>query len=286
MEAMRHDIFACPYCKSKVKLKNKSLVCKCGKKFPVENKIPIFTGTGTKRLFYENRYGSGYEEGSLDENDRIKLENSLDHICKKTKPKFENVLDIGCNPAMTRVLAEKTGSRTIGVSITTKGMYPEGEWAVCDVEIGLPFVDDSFGLVFCGELIEHTFNTDYFIEEIHRVIKTGGYLILITPNLASFWNRFFLLAGYQPHQLGVSMKKSYGNPFLKWDRFWGHTKVFTCKSLQEFIRDNGFEIIKIYGEFIRNPYDRALKRFVRKSLAKFPSLSEDLVCICRKSGKG
>lgn len=283
MKNDKYDIFVCPYCKSKLKPKKRALECNCGKRFPIKNNILIFSGENTMKIFYENRYGSGYENGYVNENDRVKLGNYLKMVLEKYQHRIKTSLDVGCNPAMTRIMAKMTGSRTIGLSITSKGMYSEGEWAICDVETGLPFADNSFDFVFSGELVEHTFNTDYFISEIRRVMKEGAYLILTTPNLASFWNRIFIILGYQPHQLGVSMRKSYGNPFLKWDRFWGHTKVFTYKAMKEFLLDNGLEIVKIYGEFIRNEHDGKFKRALRNFMSKFPSLSEDLVCICRKT---
>lgn len=279
---MKYDMFACHSCKSRLALKDGFLACECGRKFPVENGIPVFFGSEEKRKFYETRYGSAYAEHSLNENDIAKTERSLDFVMKDSGQKIGSLLDIGCNPAITRMLAEKTGARAIGINVTSKGMYPEMEWAICDVDVGLPFADGSFDLIFCGDVIEHTLDTDYFISEMSRVMKKGAYLIITTPNIASLWNRIFLMLGYQPHQLGVSERKSYGNPFLKSDRSWGHTKVFTYRALREFLKDSGFTVLKIYGEHIRNKSDNSLKRTLRRTASRLPSISEYMVCICKK----
>lgn len=235
-----------------------------------------------RKLFNKERYGSEYGEGILTDANKLKLENALNFVLKNSTTKTDNALDIGCNPRMTKLISKKTSSRAIGINIIPDGMDPDGEWTICDIESGLPFVNNSFDLIFCGDVIEHTFDTDYFISEIYRILRSGGYLILTTPNLASLWNRIFLLLGYQPHTFGVSVKKSYGNPFLKWDRFCGHTKVFTYKSMKEFLKDNDFEILKISGEFIHNPYDNLFKKTLRNMISKIPSLSEEVVYICKK----
>jgi SAM-dependent methyltransferase len=46
--------------------------------------------------------------------------------------------------------------------------------------IDLP--DASVDVFFAGESIEHVFNVDAFLDEVHRVLKPGGRFILTTPN--------------------------------------------------------------------------------------------------------
>jgi SAM-dependent methyltransferase len=165
------------------------LICKCWKRFPIEN-IYIFSGYDFKKKFNERRYGSGYKSDKLDYAHKIRLEKALSFVFKFGR-KISNSLDTGCDPRMTRFLKEATKSRSIGLNIISEGMDKSGDWVVCDVEIGLPFRDNFFDLIFCGEVIEHTFNTDYFISEVYRILR--WFLIITTPNLASFWNRIFLL---------------------------------------------------------------------------------------------
>jgi SAM-dependent methyltransferase len=46
--------------------------------------------------------------------------------------------------------------------------------------IDLP--DHSVDIVFAGESIEHVFNVDAFLDEVHRVLVPGGTFIVTTPN--------------------------------------------------------------------------------------------------------
>lgn len=46
----------------------------------------------------------------------------------------------------------------------------------------IPFKDNSFDAIISFQVIEHIKNDSGFINEIHRVLKKGGILILTTPN--------------------------------------------------------------------------------------------------------
>jgi len=51
---------------------------------------------------------------------------------------------------------------------------------------GLPFEDDHFDLAVCLGVIEHVPDPTEQIRELHRVMKPGGHLVMMTPNRLSF----------------------------------------------------------------------------------------------------
>jgi ubiquinone/menaquinone biosynthesis C-methylase UbiE len=57
--------------------------------------------------------------------------------------------------------------------------------------ITIPLDDNSADVFFTGECIEHVENTDAFLDEIYRVLKPGGTLILTTPNPHPWFYRLF-----------------------------------------------------------------------------------------------
>ena len=44
-----------------------------------------------------------------------------------------------------------------------------------------PFVDASFDALLCNQVLEHVFNPNEFVAEMHRVLKPGGRLVLTVP---------------------------------------------------------------------------------------------------------
>lgn len=46
----------------------------------------------------------------------------------------------------------------------------------------IDLADGSVDIVFAGESIEHVFNVDAFLDEVHRVLAPGGTFIVTTPN--------------------------------------------------------------------------------------------------------
>src|SRR3989339_802639 len=67
-----------------------------------------------------------------------------------------------------------------------------------DDKASLPYEDNFFDIVIAGEIIEHIFDTDLFLAEIRRVLKSGGKLLISTPNIASLGRRLLLFFGGNP----------------------------------------------------------------------------------------
>ena len=68
----------------------------------------------------------------------------------------------------------------------------------------LPYENETFDLVICNQVLEHLKNYHGVLEEIIRVTKSGGYMMIGIPNLAHLINRFYLLFGIQPMCLDIT----------------------------------------------------------------------------------
>jgi SAM-dependent methyltransferase len=100
-------------------------------------------------------------------------------------------------------LAQRIGTRRIvGIDYNERmllGALGRGIAAArCDVNKPLPFHEGAFTVVTALDVIEHIVETSTFTAELYRVIAPGGYLIIDTPNLASWHNVFALVLGIQP----------------------------------------------------------------------------------------
>ncbi|MCS7366864.1 MAG: methyltransferase domain-containing protein [archaeon YNP-WB-062] len=143
-----------------------------------------------------------------------------------------------------------------------------------DVNKGIPFDDEFFDVVWAEEVIEHIYDTDYFVSEVYRVLKDGGVFILSTPNLASLINRFRLLFGLQPRYVQFSIEGP------------GHIRYYTAKALKKQLMKHGFVIERIIGNFLSFPDPfpkKPLRRYILSHLGTiFPTLSENIIVKARK----
>jgi len=145
----------------------------------------------------------------------------------------------------------------------------------------LPFMDSSVNAVIFEEVIEHLYNSDLVLSEIHRVLKKGdnGILILSTPNLSSWINRLALFMGYQPFSHDVSFVKGFGRLAYK-DQTNGHIKSFTLRAMIEYLEYFGFEVIDKRGLIADGipSWLSALDRF----FSHFPSLASHMFIVAKK----
>lgn len=115
-----------------------------------------------------------------------------------------NYMDIGCQTGInTHRLAAVVATKNIfGADYnfrTLKQFAAPGIMRVrLDANLPLPFKTESFSVISAIDVIEHLINPHLLVQEVYRLLKPGGYIILATPNLASWHNIFALLLGLQP----------------------------------------------------------------------------------------
>ena len=139
---------------------------------------------------------------------------------------------------------------------------------------------NEFDVVFCGEVIEHLFNPDALLEDLHGVLRRDGVLVLSTPNLAYWVNRLLLLGGISPLFLENSAQVKLGRRFRRLgqgNETQGHLHVFTYTALRDLVRRNGYVVERIIPTVVWNsPLDRLVSRFSR-------SLSPNNVFVLRRA---
>jgi len=86
-------------------------------------------------------------------------------------------------PTDNQSFEEVDSNAGLGQSWEYKGVKNESYY--------LPFSDSCFDNVLCTEVLEHTSNPILLLNEIHRVLKKGGKLILTAP--------FNSLTHFSPH---------------------------------------------------------------------------------------
>lgn len=114
-------------------------------------------------------------------------------IIKRLEVGFgERVMDVGCGAG--NILAQLPQARAVGLDLSSyllakaRAHLQDTTFLVRgDVE-GLPFQDGVFDKAYCSEVLEHLPAPWRALEEIARVVKGGGRVILSIPN-EGFINR-------------------------------------------------------------------------------------------------
>ena len=67
-----------------------------------------------------------------------------------------------------------------------------------DLNAGLPHEDASFSCVYALSVLEHLLHPCRFLSHCHRVLRPGGRLVLLTPNISTYFTAALILFGRMP----------------------------------------------------------------------------------------
>jgi 2-polyprenyl-3-methyl-5-hydroxy-6-metoxy-1,4-benzoquinol methylase len=98
------------------------------------------------------------------------------------------ILDVGCGDGRDIAFLNSLGYRASGVELDPKAVHAARAKGLDVIEGDLAsaaFADESYDVVTSSHVLEHLHNPRAFLAESRRVLKTGGFLVTITPNGAS-----------------------------------------------------------------------------------------------------
>lgn len=101
----------------------------------------------------------------------------------------------------------------------------------------VPLPDSSTQLVFALEIIEHLTSPFHLLKEAHRILCSGGHVIITTPNVTRIGNVFKLLIGRTPNDRLAP--PGYHNPNDEWRP---HAREYAMHELADMLRQTGFDI--------------------------------------------
>lgn len=200
----------------------------------------------------------------------------------------ERIIDLGCNHGgFTVALKQLTGAEEAwGIDTSQEDLKQAVLKGVKVIKADLnyhrlPFLQDTFDVVFCLEVMYHLYTPDHLLKETRRVLRTEGVLILSLRNLASWTNRMSLLLGFQPYYHDVSLEHSVGKLLARRmgvsrsPAYTGYVRGFTLRAIKELLQIYGFRIVQVVGYREANmpPLGITLDGF----FSRFPCLASGLV---------
>ena len=150
----------------------------------------------------------------------------------------KKILDIGVGEGGLLIKASEKGfTQLYGIDISSKNIEIakkkiKANLSVHNIDEKTKFKNNSFEVVTLVAVLEHIFDVNFVLEEINRILKKGGFLIIEVPNLSFLPRRIKVLLGGVP-------RTGYGAS----DYDIGHLHYFSQNSLKQLLQERGFKVI-------------------------------------------
>lgn len=144
--------------------------------------------------------------------------------------KSGKLLDIGCALGHLLASAKDRGWEAYGVEVSEYGaeeaakrIGPNRVWQGDFLELAMPH--GSYDVITNVDLIEHVYDINAFLGRCRELLKTGGLLVTVTPDIKSLSH--------------VLMKKT-------WPHFNDqHVIFFSKESIEKTMTKNGYQVLEI-----------------------------------------
>lgn len=196
----------------------------------------------------------------------------------------KRVLDIGCGDGwFGELIKKKYGCEVHGVDLAKKALRAAKKRGLKTKIFNLdendwPYKSNYFDLVIAGDIIEHVYDTENFVNECKRILKKKGELIISTPNINSYYNRILVLFGKMPLWVEFAPTITPYKILLP----SGHVRVFNKDSLKRLVESAGLRVEEVAGASFNSSKKLTPKKYwrflkiidkVEKFFSRFPSLA-------------
>jgi 2-polyprenyl-3-methyl-5-hydroxy-6-metoxy-1,4-benzoquinol methylase len=152
-------------------------------------------------------------------------------------PAGTRVLDVGCGEGGFAAALARAEAEVVGIDVAAEPLrrarlrHPQLDLRQVQAEGAWPLQDASFDAVWAGEVIEHVADTAGWLSELRRVLRSGGELLLSTPDHGRLQMLRWALA---PRAFDAHF-----NPRAD------HLRFYTRRTLTELLEDFGFHDVDV-----------------------------------------
>ncbi len=172
---------------------------------------------------------SGYDDYESDQVNIAKTSHKKLKRIERYAPSKGKLLDVGCATGIFPHVASERGWEAYGVEYSDYAATQTRKKYNLEVTTGTihntEYPDSFFECITMWDLIEHVPDPQKDLKKAFDLLKPGGVLAIMTPNVDSFIAKF------------------WGKNWLLWNRT-DHLFFFGPRTFNEMLKNNGFEIIK------------------------------------------
>ena len=181
---------------------------------------------------YHEALWEGVPEGSEPADLGLRRAFLLEHV-----QAGERVLDVGCGEGHLAAELARAGAEVGGIDVAAEPLrrarlrHPELDLRQVAAEGAWPLADASFDAVWAGETIEHVADTAGWLSEVRRVLRSGGGLLLSTPDHGRLRMLWWALA-----------PRAFDAHF---DPRADHLRFYRSRTLTELLEEFGFHDVNV-----------------------------------------
>jgi SAM-dependent methyltransferase len=202
------------------------------------------------------------------------------------------ILEFGSSPPFLSLALARLGYRFCGLDIAPErfaGAMRQHQLDIRKVDFEadpVPFEDETFDVVLFNEVFEHLrMNLIATMLEVRRVLKTGGTLLLSTPNARSLRGIWMMARHHRGCHVGSDLYTEYNK--LNVYGHMGHVREYTAREVSIFLSKVGFRakrtIFRDYGPPIRQKaHVIACGKLERALCGIFPGLKPLFTLVCER----
>lgn len=227
---------------------------------PPEQLIPLYTESYFINENPKGGYANYYEGMRIN---RKTFSNRLEKIEKKLG-KTGKLLDVGCALGDFLIEAKARGwDKAEGIEIShyaAKIATKRGIKATEGTLTGNSYAEKSFDIITFQDVIEHLPNPLKELRTTYKILKSGGFVFLVTPDVGSFWAKMLgpLWYHYKPYE---------------------HLIYFSEKNMKRALEEVGFENIDIRKTY----HILSLEYILNRLRYYFPSIFELLLKVIKRA---
>jgi 2-polyprenyl-3-methyl-5-hydroxy-6-metoxy-1,4-benzoquinol methylase len=207
----------------------------------IVNNIPLFVDGGSYASLFGDQW-KHYKKTQLDSYSGSPItETRLDRCLGALKDNLKDklVLEAGCGAGrFTEVLLKKgaflvSSDLSSAVEVNAENFPVSDKHLVIQADINnMPFADESFDVVICLGVIQHTADTEKTIADLYKLVKKGGSLVIYHYTFNKSY--YFRLAPlYRMHlrkktaAYTIPYTQRLVKKYLPWHKKFAHNKLMS-----------------------------------------------------------